>query len=81
MALRNGSLSYTQLCAANGVSIERMIAMRKRDNELLRAAGLPEIPGIDSTEKTAEINATAGQDAQAEEPVRSRFGGEVFGVN
>ena len=81
MALRNGSLSYTQLCAANGVSIERMIAMRKRDNELLRAAGLPEIPGIDSTEKTAEINATAGQDAQADEPIRSRFGGEVFGVN
>jgi capsid protein len=70
MALQNGSLSYTQLCAANGTSIERMIAQRKRDNELLKAAGLPEIPGIDSAQKTAEINAkmnNPGDDPPADE--------------
>jgi capsid protein len=70
MALQNGSLSYTQLCAANGTSIERMIAQRKRDNELLKAAGLPEIPGIDSAQKTAEINAklnNPGEDPPADE--------------
>lgn len=57
MQLENGSLSYTQLCAANNTSVDRMIAMRKRDNERLKAAGLPEIPGIPDAAATAAINA------------------------
>lgn len=91
MALRNGSMSYTQLCAAQGVSVERMIAMRKRDNELLRAAGLPEIPGIDSAAQTAEINAQGNsgtQDATAErmtpdmpDAPRRRFRSVLEGIN
>lgn len=56
MQLENGSLSYSDLCAANNSSVERMIATRKRDNDRLVAAGLPPIPGIPNPTTTAAVN-------------------------
>lgn len=46
LQLENGTLSYSDVCAAHGVSADQMIARRKLDNERLAAAGLPTIPGI-----------------------------------
>lgn len=63
MELENGSLTYTQLCAARGLSVERMIAQRKRDNELLTAAGLATIPGIANATQTAIANAGGARPA------------------
>lgn len=67
LQLENGSLSYSQLCAANNTTVERMIAVRKRDNEALVAAGLPEIPGIANATQTAIAN-SGGDPKDDDEP-------------
>ena len=54
--LENGSLTYTQLCASRGVSIEAMIAQRKRENELLKAPNL----GRKSLNEIKEVLASRG---------------------
>lgn len=45
-SLENGTLSYTEACAAHNKDAATMIRQRQRDNEMLEAAGLPPIPGI-----------------------------------
>jgi lambda family phage portal protein len=41
MYLENGTLTYSEACAARGKSVEEVIAERQNDNEKLEAAGLP----------------------------------------
>lgn len=87
LQLENGSLSYSQLCAANNTTVERMIAIRQRDNEALKAAGLPEIPGIANATQTALVNSgdqdkTPPDDDQRPQPAErsARLAGVVGSV-
>lgn len=56
LQLENGTLSYQDACAANNTSMERQIAKRRKAQEALKEAGLPEIPGIANATATAAIN-------------------------
>ena len=67
LQLENGTLSYQDVCAANNTSMERQIAKRKKANEALRAASLPEIPGIPSPAATAAVNNGSDQQVDGEE--------------
>lgn len=43
MYLENGTLTYSEACAARGKSVEEVIAERQRDDELLDSANLPSV--------------------------------------
>jgi len=43
MYMENGTMTYSEACAARGKSVEEVIAERERDDELLAAAHLPTV--------------------------------------
>jgi len=51
--LENGDTTYADLCARNNRDWRQVIAERKEINRELKAAGLPEIPGIPDPSKAA----------------------------
>jgi lambda family phage portal protein len=55
MYLENGTMTYSEACAARGKSVEEVIQERQRDDELLTNAGLPtveEMAGKGSSDST-----------------------------
>ena len=61
--LESGTLPYSDALAAQGLDIETVIAKRKRENEMLEAAGLPTLP-------LAKTSARAAEDEESEEEER-----------
>lgn len=54
LGLQNGDTTLSEICARKNKDILHVIADRKRENEMLKKAGLPTIPGI------PDPNANAG---------------------
>ncbi len=46
LGLENGTLTLTELCARDNKDVMHVIAERKKENDMLKKAGLPAVPGI-----------------------------------
>lgn len=60
LGMQNGDTTYADLCARNNRDWREVIEERKEINAALRAAGLPEIPGIPDPSKAAGAGAAGG---------------------
>jgi capsid protein len=71
LGMQNGDTTYADLCARNNRDWRDVIEERKEINAALRAAGLPEIPGIPDPSKAAGAGAAGGDQGAKSQPAQN----------